>query len=113
MSVFNTGSDNHASKLTLNVCYRSVPLLLHKQIIGMGIFLKLTLIKNKYSICINNRGKSVSHNENSAVLEALAESSLNQVVSLKVQIDSGLINDQHFCLSDDSSGKTEQLFLAT
>ena len=89
-----------------NICNRFIAFLLNKQVIRVGVFLQWALFENENSICINNCGYSVSNNEHSAVLEAFAESSLNQAVSLEVQVDCRLVYNQNFCLSDDSTSDT-------
>ena len=82
MSVINTCGYNHASELALNVCDRLVALLLNKQIVWMRVLLELALLENKDSISVNDSGKSMSHDKDGAVLEAFAQSPLDQVISL-------------------------------
>ena len=72
MSVLNARGSNHASELTLNVGDRLVALLLYKQIVRVRVLLELALLEYKDSVSVNDSGKSVSHDKDGAVLEALA-----------------------------------------
>ena len=104
VSVLNTSADDHFCELPSDIGHCFVPFLLNKQLVGMGILLQLSLLQHHDSICVNDRGESMSHDEHSTVVESLTNGSLDEVIGLKINICSGFVEDQDSRLLDDGSG---------
>lgn len=77
----------------------------------MRVLLQLAFLEDQDTISVDDGGQAVGHNENCAVLETLTESALDEVVSFKVDVGSGLIEDKHLGFADYGTSETKELLL--
>ena len=76
---------------------------LHQQFEGVVEFDHFTVFHDKNSIGIDDGCKSMSYNNDCAVLESLSEHFLDEIVCLEINICCSFVEYEYLCLSDDSS----------
>lgn len=83
-----------------------------KKIIGGSMINEFPIVKNQNSVIMNNGVQSMCYSDDSGLLKALWEKSLYFFVSFRVYIGCGFIHEKNFRVGTQSSGNTNELFLA-
>jgi len=108
VACFLSRSFDHLSKETVFAVFSLlsdalISFIFSQELERMVILDSLSLIHNQNSISVDNSGKSMGDDNHGAVLKCSLKLLLDEVVSLKVDISSGLVKNQDLSLSDQSS----------
>lgn len=68
---------------------------------------EVPVLHDENAIRVNDGSETVCHYKDSAVLEALSECLLDEVISFEVNIGCGFVEYQYFCLPRDRPTKAK------
>jgi len=83
------------------------------QFLGIVVLNTMSLIKNNYTVTVDDRVDSVRYREDSRVFEHSLHDLLNPLFSLDVDVGSSFIQDYNLVASQDSSADTNELLLTS
>lgn len=107
------GGEHHLREEAISIRDLSIVCwIINEQLERMVELLAPTLVHDEDAVRIDDRGKSVSNQNDSATLKARPQLLLNQIVRLQVNVGRRLVEHQDPRLLKDGTGQADQLLLA-